>query len=115
MSFELLVEPVDYSHNSMSVWYSQDDTYPISQLSAEWQHWVVVYDSKTIKLYCDNEIKTEKQLDFNTSNGRVYLGKRLNLMHLLWDGAIDDVAIYNRALTDTEVETLYKIGGWPVP
>ncbi|MCH7938800.1 MAG: fibronectin type III domain-containing protein [Candidatus Marinimicrobia bacterium] len=40
---------------------------------------------------------------------------KYNLNSNYWDGAIDDVRIYNRALSAAEIDSLYQLGGWPAP
>ncbi|MCE7934296.1 MAG: hypothetical protein DYG96_06860, partial [Chlorobi bacterium CHB2] len=32
-----------------------------------------------------------------------------------YDGAIDDIKLYNGVLSETQIAALYSEGGWPIP
>ncbi|APF16883.1 Laminin G sub domain 2 [Caldithrix abyssi DSM 13497] len=84
----------------------------------KWHHLVTTWDGSTCNLYVDGElIKTEPYTQF--PNGRynddVYIGTAHHNNDSLvkfFRGNIDDVRIYNRVLTETEILYLYHEGGW---
>ena len=79
----------------------------------QWHHIVAVYDGVSpanTKIYIDGiDVAVEDQpWSYYSKSGNVFLGGRQDLyLHSFWDGAIDDVRIYNRALTAQEIKQLY--------
>jgi hypothetical protein len=78
-----------------------------------WHHVVGVADTVTSWIYIDGELNNTGDADpiaDNSGNllsiGAISEGGANNL-----DGSLDDVRIYNRALTATEVKQLYRLGG----
>jgi hypothetical protein len=76
--------------------------------TGSWYHIVGVYDGSTTKLYINGV------LDATTSTSGTYnvntnfaIGKTLDGRYL--DGLMDDVRVYNRALSATEVTELYNL------
>lgn len=72
-----------------------------------WHHLVGTYDGKLMKLYINaqkdpNERNRAGAIDPNTSS--VYIGRP----QFACNGIIDDVRLYNRSLSGTEIEALYK-------
>jgi hypothetical protein len=81
---------------------------------SKWTHLIMVYNGSTIKGYVNT------QLDFNRSQtGKVQSSQRQQLGYgfiasakEFFKGGVDDLRIYNRALTSTEINTLYREGKW---
>ena len=84
----------------------------------KWHHWIGVYDGSMLKVYLDGELDNSISLD-NNITGRVgdgggkyvTIGKDYhptdNNRRRYTKGKIDDLRIYNRALSDTEIQELY--------
>lgn len=81
--------------------------------STQWHHYVFTYDGTKAIVYFDGALKTT-----NTSisgpidvcaGGTLTIGAGWNGDPGWWSGKIDDVMIYNRALSATEVKVLRKI------
>ena len=76
----------------------------------DWHHVVGVYDGANVFVYVDT-IKGDVIGDLTTNTGssllNVFIGESTN-DH--WPGLIDDVRVYNRALSAEEVERLYNMG-----
>jgi hypothetical protein len=74
----------------------------------EWHHAAGIYDGATAWLYVDGKLDdtmaTTGLIDKNTQ--KVYIGANSEQTARLWKGAIDEVRIYNRALTEAEVRYL---------
>lgn len=83
-----------------------------------WHHLVVTYpgDELTFTLYIDGvlvpftPLRQESFTGSTASSQGVSIGGR-NYENLYWTGNIDDIAIYNRVLTEVEVRTLYGARG----
>lgn len=87
----------------------------------EWHHIVLVVSDtvasgrRWVGLYVDNTLDATKTAFVlnqagNTSN--ILMGKTPRAA-LYFNGALDDIRIYNRVITPTEVGYLYNDGGWP--
>ena len=82
----------------------------------EWMHIVNVFDQTGTYIYLDGELisSDDRPAPFNTANQEdLYLGIQLGKGSCLpwWyplDGVLDEVRIYNRTLSETEIQTLYE-------
>jgi hypothetical protein len=85
----------------------------------QWRNFTVVYDGTGLantKLYVNGVLHTDNycvdnvgvaaELATNVVSGGISFGKRNDNLGFL-DGTLDDIAIYNRALTSQEIQNLY--------
>ncbi|MEK6893558.1 MAG: LamG-like jellyroll fold domain-containing protein [Nanoarchaeota archaeon] len=74
-----------------------------------WVHLVGTYDGDEMKLYRNGVIVNSKSITDSivTGNGQLFMG-RLRGGIYPFNGSIDEVVIYNRALSNTEVSALYN-------
>ncbi len=80
-----------------------------------WLHVAVVVDIKGfMKMYLNGELKGKLTgwTPYNIIRNNQYFGKSNWSGDGYLDGKLDDIRIYNRALTDEEVQLLYHEGGW---
>ncbi len=80
-------------------------------LAGEWHHVAVIYDNPASYIYLDGQLKHSRNgtggaLNANTSDP-LSIGK-YSSFH--FNGSIDDVRIYNRALSASEVQEVYQLG-----
>ncbi|MBN2480760.1 MAG: hypothetical protein JXB19_03400, partial [Bacteroidales bacterium] len=82
-----------------------------------WYHFVGVRDTTTVKFYLNGVL-----LDTNTTQQILNIDNQTNAeigCHFFesplqcFDGIIDDIRLYNRALSDTEIRLMYHEGGYP--
>ena len=81
----------------------------------EWYFLVGTYDGNEIKFYVNGEIYGSLE-----TGGQPLANQDLNLMIgssstpnvAMLSGILDDIRIYNRALTDEEIQFLYNENGW---
>lgn len=83
----------------------------VSDISSDnWYHLTGSYDGSTIRLYINGTVvdsgSTTKTLQYTGTNS--YIGHDGGGQELWYDGNIDDVRIYDRALSPTEVRQLYR-------
>ncbi len=79
-----------------------------------WSHIVFSYDGSEAKLYRDGSLINSRTTSFvlNNSQTSLFLGKEFafnNEFSRWFKGTIDEVALYNRALTFEDVQTLYGL------
>jgi hypothetical protein len=75
--------------------------------TGRWYHVALTYDGSSSSLYLDGSLDTTFPQTSGTilsDNDPLLIGKLPGLKHI--DGQIDDVRIYNRALTPSEVAVL---------
>lgn len=99
-------------------------TYPNSQLVGEWHHVATTYSklTKIFKLYIDGILVNEQNncaYKFEQSSDILFIGGSHGLLDVegnniteTFPGKIDDVRIYERALSKSEIHALYHEGGF---
>ena len=86
-------------------------TIPVND--GKWHHVAGVYDGKKMYLYVDGRLDGSAATTANipTSTDPVYIGENSQAKGRFWNGLIDDVRIYDRALTAEEIATLAATRG----
>ncbi len=78
----------------------------------DWHHIVGIFDGEAIHLYMDNKQLVNSEVPGNAFEGSMQLGIGGSYNHWRssenFNGMIDEVRIYNRALNENDVEELYK-------
>jgi hypothetical protein len=85
-------------------WYTAN--YPVdSSFNGTWHHLAGTYDGSQLKLYIDGELKatTAHVGHIASETANVNLGRNTDVTDRLYEGALDDVRIYNRALSQGEL------------
>ncbi len=103
------------SNNTFFALRSQDGGNPsvsagVNPNDGNWHHIVATYDGNTLKIYYDGDFRNSANYtDTILVNATdVHIGGWEN--YRLFDGLIDDVRIYNRALSADEITRLYNLG-----
>jgi len=84
-----------------------------------WHHVLITYANPTLTIYIDNEIdytNTSFILQ-SVNNGPLLIGddNLPNTYERFFNGVVDEVRIYDRALSVSEVQTLFEANGWDPP
>ena len=78
---------------------------------SNWHHLLTTYNGDTIKLYVDGNLVKQNPYGqpLGNSNDGILIGKHIasNPFSYYVSGNIDDIGIWNRALTQQEITTLY--------
>jgi hypothetical protein len=81
-----------------------------------WYHVVLVRDGKKVAVYlngnADPEISGETAIEYRSDADQLFIGGRSDNF-ANFEGKIDEVAIYSRALTSSEVAEHWKTSGLP--
>ena len=77
----------------------------------KWHHTAAIYDGKNQYTYIDGKLVSEAKLDGKmvTNDNYLGLGFREGSGHY-WKGMLDDMALFNRALSGDEVEEIMNEG-----
>lgn len=68
-----------------------------------WHHICLTYNGTTARLYADGiEVASGTKI-WNLVLNRAHIGRQVNDYAEFWDGLVDDVRIYNKALTQEEI------------
>jgi len=98
-------------HFGITIW-NAPDTFGTDGVTAvgldEWHHVAGTFDGANINLYVDGvldiNVTTTEPIGANEAN--VLIGENPESAGRYWDGLIDEVVIYNRALSDAEISFL---------
>jgi len=76
----------------------------------KWHHIAGVYDGSKMYIYIDGTVDASQTASgkINTNDEPVYFGENSENTGRYWDGLIDDVRIYNYALSKDEITALYN-------
>jgi hypothetical protein len=84
----------------------------------QWHHIAAVYDGTTFYLYADGELDASEPStgQITASSYPLYIGDNSQATGRFWNGLIDDVMIFNRALSQEEIQDimLSSAGSFPV-
>lgn len=82
---------------------------PYNNNANQWYHLLLKYDGSTLYLYVDGALvqSTSQTGSITYSNMDLYIGTAALNQHFT-KGKIDDIRIYNRALTEEEIQLLYN-------
>lgn len=75
-----------------------------------WYHIIVTKNSSGRSIYIDGDFKNSDSVSTLNSGTKMTLGRAGDYNSIYLDGSIDEVAIFNRALSEDEIEALYKLG-----
>lgn len=76
----------------------------------QWQHFVISYDGANTFIYFNGVFYKQKSLSLDTGISKLVIGKGGWVSLANFQGKISNVKIFNRALTATEVKTLFDQG-----
>lgn len=76
----------------------------------EWSYLCYTYENSTNKAYINGQLVQTLGRTWSISPGDAYIGRQSYLTSEYWKGAVDEVAIWSRALTDSEISQLYNGG-----
>ena len=83
----------------------------LPSLSNAWHHYVATYDGSVVKLFVDgNMVYSGSQtgnLDSGAVNPTIGWGSTFS-SHYHLNGLIDEIHIYNRALSEAEIRAIYN-------
>ena len=78
-----------------------------------WHFSVITYSGSEIRIYIDGLLDTVQVKSLQTNGTTLRIGERvLGLGGEYYYGFIDDIRIYNRVLSDAEIQVLYHEDGW---
>ena len=102
------IEFVIYDDWWYYVWFSVDTSF-----NDDWHHLAGTYDGSQLKLYVDGELEANSPYEGSIAGStfNVNIGRNAEITDRFYDGLIDDVVIFSRALDGTEITDLKNNGG----
>jgi len=76
-----------------------------------WTHITVTHDGRRFAIYRNGRLTETGNIETSGVEGTLYLGGTSKHHGGFWNGMIDEVVIFNRALTSEEVKQLYSMTG----
>ncbi len=101
------------SSGSWFFWGFLDDFNTNIAVHTDWSFQCVTYDSTTVKYYIDGSEVGNQIKNLNTTDSHLVIGDGFDhrsgtLLDTQFDGFIDEVSIYNRALSQSEIQNLFS-------
>jgi len=78
----------------------------------KWHHVAGVYDSEKMYIYIDSIVDVSQPASgaIATNDQPVFIGENAEMTGRFWNGLIDDVRVYNYALSEGQIAALYNEG-----
>ena len=91
--------------------YEDVKTQTTSWTTSTWYNIAVIFDGTNFSIYVNGDLEnTVAHPGTNDSTSGIYLGSHRNNGDLSFDGKLDDVRIYDRALSSEEIVAIYEVG-----
>jgi hypothetical protein len=82
-------------------------------LDTQWHHCVVTYDGMVTKVYFDGTLKASTSaFQYTTVAERIIIGMEIDLAGWNFEGYLDDIIFYDRAISESEVTEIYHADGY---
>ncbi len=83
--------------------------------TGEWSHIAFTYDGSVLRGYANGDEAASSQIDYTITStmGSVRIGRYSSLSSLYFDGDIDKVYLYDRALTAEEIKAMQLLSAYP--
>lgn len=78
----------------------------------KWHHVAGLYDGEKMYIYIDGVVDVSQPASgaIGTNDHPVYIGENAEMTERFWNGLIDDVRVYNYALSEGQITALYNEG-----
>jgi hypothetical protein len=96
-------------HFSVNDWSRNDGVNASTTINAnEWHHLAAVYNGSVMQLYLDGKLDATQPWTggIGRNDADVLIGENVEQPNRCFDGLIDDVRIYNHALSESEIKAL---------
>ncbi len=111
---------IDNNHSGSSNWvfqtisnfsnngYNFQNSNEVLLSTSNWNHVILSYSSGFVRVYLNSNLVSETQMSLNyNSSPSLFLGYWQVDNARFWKGDMDDIGVWNRALTQTEITALY--------
>jgi len=72
----------------------------------EWRHIALTYDGSMARMYADGIEVASAPKNWNLALSRAHIGRQVNDAAEFWEGLVDDVRLYDTALSQAEIAAL---------
>ena len=105
------ISPASNGTFNSNVWAGSNGDYPVIPFQVnQWKHLTLTYDGTNLKQFVNGVLISTKAVSnsFTATNANdLYIGK-MGCWSYFFNGFLDDLRIYNRALSNTEVQGVYN-------
>jgi hypothetical protein len=80
-----------------------------------WKHVAISYDGTTLRFYVNGVLNGQANGAHTSTNNPLIFGRWTSPNNEFWNGLMDEVRLYNRMLSQAEIQVLMNtpIGGQP--
>ena len=104
-----------YGQHSAAFWNSNQNNIGATAISNlvlnQWKNLIITYDGTNLKYYVNGIFESSSTTVFIQNNRNLFLGARefhLNGPDFFFNGKLDDIGLWNRALTQQEITNMYN-------
>lgn len=83
------------------------DLFSINSISPEWKHLVCMVEQNSLKIFVNGLLDNSILINSYNLNSTANLNIGSRYLNEFYKGSLDDIGIWNRALTQTEITALY--------
>ena len=116
-AFGIIMGPEIPAKWGVQFWGGGQDTMSDVNVEQKWHHLAAVYDGNNVELYVDGVNRLTSNKSTSTGAGGLSIGagveRFVSSSSPGFKGAIDDIRIYNRALSTSDVRNLYYEEAFP--
>jgi hypothetical protein len=110
-----IASTINPSYYGLAFYANSGSYYELSTfITNHWYHVAVTYDGSYVRFYVDGEMTRSypSSISLNSNSEPLQIGEDLAGDDEYMNGKLDNLGIYNRALSDAEIQALYHEGGW---
>ncbi|RDB07849.1 LamG-like jellyroll fold domain-containing protein [Runella aurantiaca] len=106
--FSIIGNWYNNSENYFGFFANNNETHinPNSYFDEGWHHVLMTHDGATTKLYIDGILRKTKNTSYDTAKSPLIIGSFMGVSSF-FHGAIDDIRIYSRGLSEAEAQAVY--------
>ena len=94
-----------YDGNWFNPWFMMDGSY-----NGAWNHFAGTYDGMKLRMYVNGDLvqSFEHEGTIDVTPAEVHLGHNSEVVDRFFEGRLDEVLIYNKALTDEDIKSIVE-------
>lgn len=81
---------------------------PVVAATGTWYFAALTYDGSVTSLYVNSTLEATSSATLNTGDANFFIGQHLAYTGLYFAGDVDDVRVYTRALSQSEIQEIYS-------
>lgn len=107
-TFDILIGNNGFNTIALDVYGAGGISTYFDYTNTNWNQVVAIYTGTQLQLYLNGELKSYNNFNINTSSSNLIIGDNVWSYPGMYRGNISQILFYNRALTESEIQTIYQ-------